>query len=206
MVEMCPALKTPDNGQMLNTRVSHHFGDEVIFLCRIGYIMVGASSLQCTAAGTWNASVPGCQPAQCVSLADDQSEGLTVARSGPADSLLVPYGQNIPFACNEPGRLLIRTPTASFRQCVYDPRAGFPQYWFSGAQPSCPRIDRGKPPETPGAEYGFFPDTRYKSSFFFGCQPTFTLTGQSSRNDNVVRCMENGVWDFGDLRCEGPLL
>jgi hypothetical protein len=158
---MCPALKTPDNGQMLNTRVSHHFGDEVIFLCRIGYIMVGASSLQCTAAGTWNASVPGCQPAQCVSLADDQSEGLTVARSGPADSLLVPYGQNIPFACNEPGRLLIRTPTASFRQCVYDPRAGFPQYWFSGAQPSCPRIDRGKPPETPGAEYGFFPDTRY---------------------------------------------
>ena len=76
--------------------------------------------------------------------------------------------------------LLARTPTASFCQCVYDPRPGFPQYWFSGAQPSCPRIDCGKPAETPGAEYGFFPDTRYKSSFFFGCQPTFTLTGQSS--------------------------
>ncbi|KZS05970.1 Notch 2 [Daphnia magna] len=142
--KMCPAVSEPDNGHMLTTRASHHFGDEINFHCRIGYIM----------------------PAQCVPLADDQSEGLTVTRSGPADNLLVPYGQNITLSCNEPGR---------------------PLYWFSGA------------------EYGFFPDTRYKSSFFFGCQPTFTLTGQSSRNDNVVRCMENGVWDFGDLRCEGPV-
>lgn len=91
------------------------------------------------------------------------------------------------------------------KQCVYDPRPGFPQYWFSGAEPSCPRIDCGVPQETAGAEYGFFPDTLYKSSFFFGCAPTFTLAGQSKRGDNVVRCTEDGVWDFGDLRCEGPV-
>lgn len=24
-------------------------------------------------------------------------------------------------------------------------------------------------------------------------------------SDNVVRCQSNGVWDFGDLRCEGPV-
>ena len=67
------------------------------------------------------------------------------------------------------------------------------------AEPSCPRIDCSQLAETPGAEYGFFPDTRYKSSFFFGCQPTFTLTAQSSA------AWRTGIWDFGDLRCEGPV-
>lgn len=82
---------------------------------------------------------------------------------------------------------------------------GFPEYWLSGSGPSCPRSDCGVPVPTPGAEYGNFPDTRFQSSFFFGCQDTFKLAGQTDRNDNVVRCQSNGVWDFGDLRCEGPV-
>ena len=202
--KMCPAITPPTNGIALTTRTNHHFGDVVTFQCRMGHIMVGSKAIQCTVAGTWNTTLPECQPAQCVSLTDDESEGLTVARSS-TESSLVPFGQNITLNCNEEGRPLPRTPTSSFRQCVYNPRQGFPEYWFSGAQPSCPRVDCGVPQETPGAEYGFFPDTRYKSSFFFGCQPTFTMAGQSSRNDNVVRCMEDGSWDFGDLRCEGPV-
>jgi hypothetical protein len=28
---------------------------------------------------------------------------------------------------------------------------------------------------------------------------------QSSKNKNIVRCQENGVWDFGNMRCEGPV-
>ena len=41
----------------------------------------------------------GCSRSECldvdVPLAEDQSDGLTVARSGPADTKkLVPYGQN----------------------------------------------------------------------------------------------------------------
>lgn len=201
--KMCPSVAAPEHGHMLSTRTMHHFGDVVAFQCRIGYLLVGSSALQCTAGGSWNASAPECQPATCFPLSDDSSQGLGVAR--PTENALVPYRQNVTLNCSEPGRPLARSPFASFRECVYDPRPGSPAYWFSGAQPSCPRVDCGKPPETPGAEYGFFPDTKYKSSFFFGCQPTFTLAGQSSRNDNVVRCTENGVWDFGDLRCEGPV-
>lgn len=97
------------------------------------------------------------------------------------------------------------TASASFRQCAYDPKVGLPDYWLSGQPPSCPRAECGRPVATPGAEYGQFADTKYQSSFFFGCQNTFKLAGQSSRNDNVVRCQEEGVWDFGDLRCEGPV-
>lgn len=82
---------------------------------------------------------------------------------------------------------------------------GLPDYWLSGAQPQCPRKDCGVPMPTPGAEYGQYLDTRYQSSFFFGCQNTFKLAGQTSKHDNVVRCQANGIWDFGDLRCEGPV-
>ena len=27
----------------------------------------------------------------------------------------------------------------------------------------------------------------------------------SRSRDNVVRCQADGTWDFGDLRCEGPV-
>ncbi len=43
-------------------------------------------------------------------------------------------------------------------------------------------------------------------SFFFGCKDeAFRLVGQSSKNDNIVRCGADGVWDFGNMRCEGPV-
>lgn len=63
--------------------------------------------------------------------------------------------------------------------------------------------DCGAPPDTIGATYGFHVDTKYRASFFFGCEDTFTLVGKSKLNDNVIRCQEDGTWDFGDLRCEG---
>jgi hypothetical protein len=104
------------------------------------------------------------------------------------------------------GKPLRRTATAGFRQCVYNPLPGRPDYWLSGATPSCPRIDCGVPPPIPGADYGDFVDTRYQASFFFGCKDeAFRLVGQSSKNDNIVRCGDDGVWDFGNMRCEGPV-
>lgn len=72
--------------------------------------------------------------------------------------------------------------------------------------PTCPRIDCGIPPAIPGADYGDYVDTRYQGNFFFGCKDeAFKLAGQSSKNDNIVRCGEDGLWDFGDMRCEGPV-
>lgn len=139
-----------------------------------------------------------------MSLPDDKNEGLSVLRTDQ-ESILVPFKENVTIICNSPGRKLRSTASSSFRQCVYDPKVGLPDYWLSGQQPSCPRKDCGKPISTSGAEYGQYADTKYQSSFFFGCQNTFKLAGQTSRNDNVVRCQTDGVWDFGDLRCEGPV-
>ena len=142
--------------------------------------------------------------AKCVSLPDDKNEGLSVIRSDEA-SVLVPFKQNVTLKCGSNGRYLRNTATSGFRQCVYDPKPGLPDYWLSGYQPACPRADCGKPLPTPGAEYGQYLDTKYQSSFFFGCQDTFKLAGQTNRHDNVVRCQANGIWDFGNLRCEGPV-
>lgn len=201
---MCPNVEAPENGILVSTKTSFHFGDLVSFQCNFGYVLVGSGSLLCTSGGVWNGSVPQCQYAKCVSLPDDKSEGLSVLRSD-RESVLVPFKENVTLTCGNTGRRLRQTATAGFRQCAYDPKPGFPDYWLSGSPPSCPRVDCGAPVPTPGAEYGNFIDTRYQSSFFFGCQDTFKLAGQTDKNDNVVRCQANGIWDFGDLRCEGPV-
>ncbi|KAF4522838.1 hypothetical protein B566_EDAN008100 [Ephemera danica] len=200
----CSPLKSPENGLLLATKEKYHFGDLVHFQCNFGYVMVGASSLLCTSGGVWNGSEPECQYAKCTALPDDRSEGLSVARAD-TENVLIPFRENVTLTCGSTGRLLRKSATSSFRQCSYDPNPGIPDYWLSGLPPSCPRVDCGNPLPTPGAEYGQFKDTRYQSSFFFGCQDTFKLAGQTSNNDNVVRCQANGVWDFGDLRCEGPV-
>ncbi|KAK6617037.1 hypothetical protein RUM44_005394 [Polyplax serrata] len=201
---MCPKLHSPDNGILLTTKDKFHFGDLVSFQCDFGYIMSGSASLLCTSGGIWNGTVPECQYAVCVSLPDDKNEGLKVSKPDP-ESVLVSFRHNVSLTCQNTGRFLRKTATSHFRQCVYDPKPGYPEYWLSGVPPSCPRVDCGLPLPTPGAEYGGYPDTKYQSSFFFGCQETFKLAGQTNQNDNVVRCQANGVWDFGDLRCEGPV-
>ncbi|XP_063243609.1 sushi, von Willebrand factor type A, EGF and pentraxin domain-containing protein 1 isoform X2 [Bacillus rossius redtenbacheri] len=201
---MCPGLEAPENGLILATKEQFHFGDLVSFQCNFGYVMAGSASLLCTSGGIWNGSVPECQYAKCVSLPDDKNDGLKVIRQDP-ESVLVPFRENVTLTCGNTGRVLRKTVTSGFRQCVYDPKPGLPDYWLSGLQPACPRVDCGEPLPTPGAEYGTYQDTKYKSSFFFGCQDTFKLAGQTNRHDNVVRCQANGVWDFGDLRCEGPV-
>lgn len=115
-------------------------------------------------------------------------------------------GQNVSLQCDEVGKPLRKTASSDFRQCVFNPLPGRPDYWLSGRDPDCPRIDCGVPPPVPGADYGDFVDTKYQASFFFGCKDeAFRLAGQSSKNDNIVRCGADGQWDFGNMRCEGPV-
>lgn len=106
-----------------------------------------------------------------VATLDGSWEGLLAAGSGSVSMILNLVGHTIFLAVLG----------------AYWYSVGFPDYWLSGTMPSCPRVDCGVPPPTPGAEYGQFLDTRYQSSFFFGCQNTFKLAGQSSKHDNVVR-------------------
>lgn len=58
---MCPILRYPENGKLLSTKNSYHFGDIVQFQCDFGFVMSGFSSLLCTSSGTWNGTAPECQ-------------------------------------------------------------------------------------------------------------------------------------------------
>ncbi|XP_043197541.1 uncharacterized protein LOC122368017 [Amphibalanus amphitrite] len=208
--KQCPGIEDPVNGLLVSTQDQYHYRDVISFYCNFGYVLQGASSLQCTSSGEWNGTVPTCEYASCPPLEGDAAEGLSVTLTNQEDEeeteqLTVPFRENITIACSETGKPLRNTRTAGFRQCVYDPKPGTPDYWISGTPPACPRIDCGVPPTTPGGSYGNYADTMYESSFFFGCEDTFSLAGQSSSNDNVVRCQADGTWDFGDLRCEGPV-
>ncbi|UYV83192.1 clec-78 [Cordylochernes scorpioides] len=203
VAKMCPTLQSPENGLLLSTKSSFHFGDLATFQCNFGYVLSGSATLLCTSNGVWNGTAPSCQYAQCTKFADDPSQGLQI--EGPEEGP-VPFLSNVTVACKEPGRPMRPTASSHFRQCVYDPgHEGRPDYWLAGMQPSCARINCGEPPVTMGATYGFRVDTSFRSSFFFGCEETFTLAGKTSMADNVIRCTENGIWDFGDLRCEGPV-
>ena len=202
---MCPRLAGPENGMVLTNRDHYRFGDMIKFMCNFGYVMSGNPSLLCTSSGEWNGTIPECNMATCTSIDSDAAEGLEVTRE-EQNELQIPFAQNISLDCTQIGKPIRRRATAGFRQCVYDPRPGSPDYWLSGAQPECPRIDCGAPPLIPGADYGESVDTRYQANFFFGCKDeAFRLTGASSRNGNIVTCLEDGVWDFGNLRCEGPV-
>ncbi|XP_015790438.1 uncharacterized protein LOC107367263 isoform X1 [Tetranychus urticae] len=205
--KICPKLDPPTNGKILSTKKNYYFGDIISFHCDFGYLMTGPSNLLCTSNGVWNGTVPECVYAYCPTLEDDPSIGLNFRYGEDRSTKLnqVPYLSNVTVECDQEGKPLRGTASSSFRQCVFDPKMSHPEFWLSGASPSCPRVDCGIPPNTSGASYGFYADTKYRASFFFGCEETFTLAGKTSRNDNVIRCGPDGIWDFGDLRCEGPV-
>ena len=66
-------------------------------------------------------------------------------------------------------------------------------------------IDCGTPTRLPGSLPYRLTSTAYSAQFTFSCRrPLFTRVGNSGINSNeVVTCGADGVWDFGDLHCEG---
>jgi hypothetical protein len=46
-------------------------------------------------------------------------------------------------------------------------------------------------------------DTVYDSAFNFTCIADFSLDGVSGAGTTEVRCMNNGLWDLGNLTCNG---
>ncbi|GAB6028275.1 hypothetical protein CHUAL_002455 [Chamberlinius hualienensis] len=202
--KMCPTVSRPENGLLLSTKTKFHFGDVVNFQCNFGYVMEGNPTISCSSAGTWNATPPVCNFASCDPIKDNPSDSL-VARMDIEENGTIPYGQNETFQCSETGRRLMQAVSGNFRQCVYDPKPVRGTYWMSGTTPACERLDCGIPEPSPGVVISRLRDTKYGATFPFECEPNFQLSGRSDAASTVVQCTEDGIWDFGDLTCEGPV-
>ena len=61
----------------------------------------------------------------------------------------------------------------------------------------------GDPPEIKGSAPYAVGCTYYNCSFTFECRGQYLRMGSSSAGGNSVRCDEDGLWDFGDLSCQG---
>ena len=69
-------------------------------------------------------------------------------------------------------------------------------------------IDCGDPGEMPGLQSDILPtltNTTYGASFKFECESNFMRKGNNSDPHSVVRCLKDGRWDLGGLRCTGTL-
>ena len=57
------------------------FGEIVVLICDEGYEIEGSASLQCNSSGSWNSSIPSCEPVECPRLGDIHNGQFTTVNS-----------------------------------------------------------------------------------------------------------------------------
>ncbi|CAI4229546.1 unnamed protein product [Auanema sp. JU1783] len=198
----CPLVESPENGLLLSTLSAFRFPVVVQFACDFGYQMMGPDYIQCLADGTWNGTTPFCLPATCQGVENNTDIGLVVSTGNTT----IAYGESIVLSCIQRDRPAKKTPLATSRECIYDPKPDGRDYWLSGPMADCPLITCPPLPVMAGVEYlGDTSNVQVGSVLEFSCRAPYTMVGSSSEGDPIVRCGLDGAWDLGDLRCEGPV-
>ncbi|XP_013405828.1 uncharacterized protein LOC106170487 [Lingula anatina] len=167
------------------------YQDNITYLCDIGYVLVDGSNkmtLTCGQDGQWSGGLPECQAAMCM-----EEPVPSGAIAGTNNLTYQAVGE---ITCNVSG---VRNETIT-RYCQYNQTSD--SYMFTGQPIRCNVIDCGQPDTITGANITVV-STLYPSSFTVTCKDLYSLAGNSSEYDNIVRCTADGYWDYGDLRCEG---
>jgi len=96
------------------------FGDVVRYECNAGYYIDGAAALKCKSTGTWNATLPTCQPVDCDTVATPGHASVTYINGTTFLSQVyiqceAGYNMSGPFhlTCNETGLWEPDLPTCS---------------------------------------------------------------------------------------------
>ncbi|XP_064334037.1 P-selectin isoform X4 [Camelus dromedarius] len=183
----CQDLPVPDKAQV---NCSHPFGafryqSACSFTCDNGFLLVGASELQCLDTGDWSDPSPECQAITCTPLLSPQN-GTKTCIQPLGDSS---YRSTCHFICDEgfslsgPERL----------DCT-------PSGHWTGSPPTCEAI---KCPELFAPERGSLDcsDTRGEfivgSTCHFSCNKGFRLEGSDH-----VECTASGRWTAPPPTCE----
>ncbi|XP_018585768.2 sushi, von Willebrand factor type A, EGF and pentraxin domain-containing protein 1 isoform X1 [Scleropages formosus] len=169
----CPQPKEIPNGIMhvqglmyLNTAQ---------YSCRLGYDLVGNSTVLCGENGMWIGGVPACRPVQC-SIPEEISNGVVSYSQ-------VEFGQAVTYSCKRGFRLEGPESLICLETGQWDKKP-----------PVCTQIFCSPPQPIP---YGFLEgrDHKFGVTIFYSCFPGFQLVGQ-----NHLTCEESG-WSSSTPSC-----
>ncbi|KAM4655456.1 P-selectin-like isoform 4-T4 [Amazona ochrocephala] len=183
----CPVLSAPDWGE-LNCSHFHGdftFGSTCAFSCQIGFALMGADSLECTATGTWTGDAPHCKAITCPALSAPDWGQLNCSHLHGDFA----FGSTCAFSCQTGFALMgpeSRNCTATGTWTGNAPRC---------AAITCPVLsasDRGE--LNCSHVHG---DFAFGSTCLFSCQMGFALMGTESRE-----CTAMGTWTGNTPQCK----
>ncbi|XP_076346234.1 sushi, von Willebrand factor type A, EGF and pentraxin domain-containing protein 1-like isoform X1 [Tachypleus tridentatus] len=173
----CEPLKPPENGFVLHDKSGNHFGAQVKFLCKEGYILYGQETSQCLADGTWSKELPVCKVVTCPLPHFPQH---TIPMEYQEDFT---YKDKVTFHC-EPGYRATKELT------IYCQADGSWTDHFGG----CKRVACGYPQVTDGAVVlgaSYF----YRDRVVINCPPGSRMNGST-----ILTCLGDGTWS-GNPNC-----
>ena len=142
----------------------------VQYYCNVGYQLSGDSSIECTANGNWNNTLPNCAIINCT----DPGTPTNGERTG----VNIYYNSTVSYSCNTGYNL---TGAASIT-------CNATGLW-SAPVPSCPPVSCGDP-GTPNNGKKSSSVYTYNSIISFQCDSGYLLSGPVS-----LICLSNGLWN-----------
>ncbi|XP_066283044.1 sushi, von Willebrand factor type A, EGF and pentraxin domain-containing protein 1-like [Branchiostoma lanceolatum] len=169
----CPPLSPVSNGQMSG---GNSYGDQVMFVCDVGYSLSGSPARTCQADGTWSGTQPVCNQIKCPDLVTPLHGSLTGATY---------VGDTVTYSCDT-GYELVGT---SFQTCEIT------QTW-TNAKPTCTRVACQKlDPPTNGIINGT--SNLYGDTVTFECNVGYQLVGSQT-----LTCQSDQQWSGAPPYCE----
>uniref|UniRef100_A0AAQ4PEB5 CUB and Sushi multiple domains 3a n=1 Tax=Gasterosteus aculeatus aculeatus TaxID=481459 RepID=A0AAQ4PEB5_GASAC len=176
----CGEPGIPANGLRFGEEIT--VGQNVTFMCQLGYVMTGADSAvtrTCTNNGTWSGTMPACKVVTCPTP--------RLVPNGLLEGSVLEWGTSVSYSCL-PGYEL------SFPAVLTCAGNGT----WSGDLPQClPKFcgDPGVPARGRREGRSFI----FKSEVTFSCNTLYFLVGSTTRV-----CQEDGMWSGSQPRCIEP--
>ncbi|KAM4655454.1 P-selectin-like isoform 2-T2 [Amazona ochrocephala] len=209
----CPVLSAPDWGE-LNCSHFHGdftFGSTCAFSCQIGFALMGADSLECTATGTWTGDAPHCKG---FALMGPESRNCTATGTWTGNAPRCAAITCPVLSASDRGELNCSHVHGDFAfgsTCLFSCQMGFALMGtesrectamgtWTGNTPQCKAITC---PVLSAPDQGKLNCSHLHGDFAFGsmcvfsCQTGFALMGTESRE-----CTAMGTWTGDSPRCE----
>ncbi|CAH1263510.1 CSMD3 [Branchiostoma lanceolatum] len=169
----CPPLSPVSSGQMSG---GNSYGDQVMFVCDVGYSLSGSPARTCQADGTWSGTQPVCNHIKCPDMVAPVHGSLTGGTY---------VGDTVTYSCDA-GYELVGT---SFQTCEIT------QTW-TNAKPTCTRVACQKlDPPTNGILNAT--SNLYGDTVTFECNVGYQLIGSYT-----LTCQSDQQWSGAPPYCE----